>query len=134
MTRTFTIAAILAVGLIAASCSGNDSDSGVASLATPAESTETVEETQSGENTGEPVSDEEAVLAFAACLRDEGVEVEDPTVDADGNGISNRSVQCVPRSVSGGRFRIHAILSRSARWKRHRQRCCRWHIGLAGNG
>ena len=85
VTRTFTIAAILAVGLIAASCSGSDSDSGVASLASSAVSTEAVEEAQSGETTSEPVSDEEAVLAFATCLRDEGVEVEDPTVDADGN-------------------------------------------------
>ncbi|GAG42818.1 unnamed protein product, partial [marine sediment metagenome] len=33
----------------------------------------------------DPVSDEEAILAFAACLRDEGIDVDDPTVDADGN-------------------------------------------------
>ena len=26
-----------------------------------------------------------AVLAFAACMRDNGVDMEDPTVDADGN-------------------------------------------------
>lgn len=33
----------------------------------------------------EPVDREEALLAFAACMRDNGVEMADPTVDADGN-------------------------------------------------
>lgn len=83
--RTTTIAAFLALGLLAASCSGPDSDSGVASLETDAKGTDSQEQLQSDEAVAEPVSDEEAILAFAACLRDEGIDVEDPTVDADGN-------------------------------------------------
>lgn len=35
--------------------------------------------------TVEPTSDEDSLLQFAACMRDNGVDVPDPTVDADGN-------------------------------------------------
>src|SRR5210317_1067365 len=83
--RTITIAALLCFGLLAASCSGTDSDSGVASLETLAEPTGDQGRAQDEVVAGEPVSDEEAILAFAACLRDEGIDVDDPTVDADGN-------------------------------------------------
>ena len=84
MKRTITIAALLAFGLLAVSCSGSNSDSGVASLKAPADTTQNQE--QAGdEPADDPVSDEEAILAFAACLRDEGIDVDDPTVDADGN-------------------------------------------------
>ena len=35
---------------------------------------------------GDPIADsEEAMLAFTQCLRDQGIDVGDPTVDADGN-------------------------------------------------
>ncbi len=85
MKRTIVIAALLAVGLLAASCSGSDSGADVASLEAPAEATDNPEQTQSDEAAAEPVSDEEAILAFAACLRDEGIDVDDPTVDAAGN-------------------------------------------------
>lgn len=81
--RTIIITALLAFGLLTAACSGSDSDSDVASLETSAAATE--EQGQDGETTDEAVSDEEAILAFAACLRDEGIDVDDPTVDADGN-------------------------------------------------
>jgi hypothetical protein len=80
--RTKIIAVLLAAGLLAAACSGSDSDSGVASLETSAG---VGNEQTLAEEPNEPVSDEEAILAFAACLRDEGIDVEDPTVDADGN-------------------------------------------------
>jgi hypothetical protein len=80
-----TIAALLTFGLFAASCSGDDSDSGVASLVSSAESTDEQGQMQADETVDQTVSDEAAILAFAACLREEGVEVEDPTVDADGN-------------------------------------------------
>jgi hypothetical protein len=83
--RTITIAALLAFGMLAVSCSATDSDSGVASLETTAESTGDQGQAQGDETNGDPTSDEEAILAFAACLRDEGIDVEDPTVDADGN-------------------------------------------------
>jgi len=83
--RSIIIAAVVAFGLLAASCTGSDSGSDVASLETPAETTDSQEQVQDNEAVAEPVSDEEAILAFAACLREEGIDVEDPTVDADGN-------------------------------------------------
>ena len=83
--RTITIAALLCFGLLAASCSGTDSDSGVASLETLAEPTGDQGRAQDEVVAGEPVSDEEAILAYAACLRDEGIDIEDPTVDPEGN-------------------------------------------------
>ena len=48
----------------------------------------TLEDTVSPTTTSatvEPTSDEDTLLRFAACMRDNGVEVPDPTVDADGN-------------------------------------------------
>ena len=85
MKRLTMIAALLAFGLLAAACSGSDSDSGVASLETQTEAARDLQPTSDDAGVAEPVSDEEAILAFAACLRDQGVDVEDPTVDADGN-------------------------------------------------
>jgi len=76
---------MLALGLLAAACSGSDSDSGVASLETTPESVQNEQQPSDEAAAEEPASDEEAILAFAACLRDEGLDVEDPTVDADGN-------------------------------------------------
>lgn len=77
MTRF--IAAIAAFALLVAACTGS-ADAGVASLeAQPAPA-----ETGEGETT--TVSDEEALLAFAECMRDQGIEgFEDPTVDDEGN-------------------------------------------------
>lgn len=83
--RFTVIAALLAFGLLAAACSGSDSDSGVASLETQTDATQDLEPTSDDATVDQPVSDEEAILAFAACLRDQGLDVEDPTVDANGN-------------------------------------------------
>lgn len=76
---------LLALGLVAAACGGeDDASSGVASLA----ATDTVV----GESADEAVAEvsgeadqEQAMLNFAACMRDNGVDIDDPTVDADGN-------------------------------------------------
>ncbi len=67
--------------LLLASCSGgsDDGSDGVASL-TDADSG--VDETAEAE-----LTDEEAALAWASCMRGEGVDVPDPEISADG-GIS----------------------------------------------
>ena len=85
MKRPTMIAALLAFGLLAAACNGSGPDSGVASLEMATETAQDQEPTSGDAVLDEPASDEEAILAFAACLRDEGIDVEDPTVDADGN-------------------------------------------------
>ena len=72
MRRSTIIAALLAFGLIAASCGGSESDSGVASLETPSQATDNQEQAQSDEAVAEPISDEEAILAFAALSQGRG--------------------------------------------------------------
>ena len=72
---------LLALGLMAAACgSEDDAGSGIASL----EATD-VAVGDSADSGAVEVDTEEAMLAFAACMRDNGIEIEDPTVDADGN-------------------------------------------------
>jgi hypothetical protein len=78
MKRMLLLPAVLA--LVATACGGSaGADDGVASLedsATPDAAPAT---------TVAPVSQEEALLAFTACLRQQGFDVPDPTMDAAGN-------------------------------------------------
>ncbi len=78
MKRMLLLVASLA--LVATACGGSaGADDGVASLddSTVLDAVAT---------TAAPdVSQEEALLAFSACLRDQGIDVPDPTMDADGN-------------------------------------------------
>ena len=71
--------AVSVLALLAAACSGTD-ESGVASL------TDNVQESQQQDDGGSSaLTDEESILAFAACMRENGVEdFEDPDVDAEG--------------------------------------------------
>lgn len=70
----------MAVGLVAAACGGGGDEvaDGVASLSDQATTTIAAPD-------GAISSDEQALLAFTRCMRDEGVDLADPTVDADGN-------------------------------------------------
>ncbi|GMQ94481.1 MAG: hypothetical protein BMS9Abin12_1973 [Acidimicrobiia bacterium] len=69
---------IVVFGLMAAACSGTDSD-GVASLR--ASSTTIAQDSSVDSAAG----DEEILLEFAACMRDNGVDdFEDPTFNSDG--------------------------------------------------
>jgi len=79
MTRTKILPLLLAIGLLAAACSGTDSDAGVASL----EGESVSEQSQDAEI--DSASQEDAVMAFTVCLRDEGLDVDDPVVDDQGN-------------------------------------------------
>ncbi|MGI9528996.1 MAG: hypothetical protein ACR2NG_04735 [Acidimicrobiia bacterium] len=75
-------AAIIAVALalLVAACSGSADDS-VASLS----STTTTAAASTGQLSDGGTTDEDAILAFAACMRENGIEdFEDPTIDADG--------------------------------------------------
>jgi hypothetical protein len=78
MKRRKIIPLLLAIGLSAAACSGTNSDSDVASLEG---------ESVSGQSQGaaDSASQEAAVMAFTACLRDQGLDVDDPEVDDQGN-------------------------------------------------
>ena len=73
---------ILAVGLalVAAACSGSDE----AEVATLEDTTPQID--QSVSEASDTVDDEQALLAFAACMRENGVETfPDPRLSADGS-------------------------------------------------
>ena len=69
---------VLAFTLLAAACGGDENgEPGVASL------DDTVAPVSDG---GSPAPDtEQQALQFATCMRDQGIDLPDPTVDADGN-------------------------------------------------
>lgn len=75
MKRLLTLIAVLS--LVAAAC-GDDATVAVASL----EETTTTTSTTTPEQAVDEI--EEAVLAFAECLRGEGMEVDDPELDGEG--------------------------------------------------
>jgi len=77
MKRRYAVAALLAFGLVAAACSAGTT-SGVASFDTDPADTPM-------QNGDQSIVDEESVLAFAACLRAEGLDIDDPGVDDQGN-------------------------------------------------
>lgn len=70
---------LLALAVVASACGGAaaDTGNGVASLEDPTGTTVAPET--------EEMSTEEAAIAFTECMRENGVDMEDPTVDADGN-------------------------------------------------
>jgi hypothetical protein len=100
MKRNVVIPMVLAFGLLAAACGGADSDSGVASL-----ESETQAE-QAEDTTVDSASQEEAVMAFTVCLRDEGLDVDDPIVDDQGNlrPPRPREIESMDREVAQGAF------------------------------
>ena len=85
-------AILISFTFVIAACGGGDNaDGGVASLDDSATSVDTddVEEVQ--------IADTEAqLLAFSACMRDQGLDFDDPTVDSDGN------IQLQGRRQGGG--------------------------------
>lgn len=82
MTRTF-VALVAALILVVGACGGSGGDE-VASLVG---GTDTGSDTGTdGSQTDQHTDEEDALLAFAQCMRDNGVEgFEDPVVDADGS-------------------------------------------------
>jgi hypothetical protein len=72
------VVSIAAFALLAAACSGSDSE-GVASL----ESVDTTIAQEASVDTD--INDEDALLEFSACLRENGIDdFQDPTINADG--------------------------------------------------
>jgi hypothetical protein len=78
--------AFLALALTLAACGGAAADTGdgVASL------DYTTVTTTAADETADP---EAAAIAFTECMRENGVEMEDPTVDADGNVMPGRPTE-----------------------------------------
>ncbi len=75
---------LAALALVAAACGGDDTgDSGVASIDDLANVTTST--AAPAPASGDLAMDEEAVLEFAACMRDGGIDFPDPVVDSEGN-------------------------------------------------
>jgi hypothetical protein len=67
----------MAVALVATACgTGNSASAEVASLGTT---------TGTATATTSPVDTQDALLQYAACMRENGIDMADPTFDADGN-------------------------------------------------
>jgi hypothetical protein len=73
------VLAALALTLALAACGGEDSEAQVASLGGATTTTE--EDDAASSEEGEP---EEALLAYARCMREHGVDVPDPQTDESG--------------------------------------------------
>jgi hypothetical protein len=73
---------VAALGLLLAACGGDDGTQGIASLQ---ESTTAGDD--SSTTTAGAVDPEQAVLDFAACMREHGVDMPDPEINSAGGGI-----------------------------------------------
>jgi len=81
------LAVLMGLLLVGVCGSGDSRAEGVASLddSVIAAGDDDGQLVDDGEAEPAEVTQEEALLAFAQCMRENGVEMEDPTVDADGN-------------------------------------------------
>ncbi len=79
--RNRHLALFAIVAVFVAACGGGESDdTGVASL----DRTDATEQEAADAGTAE-VDQEQALIEFTQCMRDNGVDIGDPTVDAEGN-------------------------------------------------
>jgi len=99
MNRTAILLLLVVITLFAAACSSGTTNVDVASL--DANSGDTQTQSDDGAIVGE-----ESVLAFTACLRDEGLNVDDPGIDADGNLIPPTPHAVAAKSLDMGA--VHA--------------------------
>ena len=99
MKRIFALSLLVAFGLVAAACGGGTTNTDVASLDAD------IGDIQTQSDDGS-IPGEESVLAFAACLRDEGLDVDDPAIDAEGN-----LVPPTPHAIAAETLDIAAVHS-----------------------
>ncbi len=83
MKRIAVLLAALALTL--AACGGSEADAGVATLEDSSTAVDDTAVAQLSDEATTAEDSEAAVLEWAACMREAGVDIEDPTVDADGN-------------------------------------------------
>ena len=103
MKRFVALAAVVA--LVAAACGGSEDEAAGEGVASLAGSSSTTTSTT-------PVDTEQALLQFTACMREHGIDLQDPTVDADGNVILPRPVP--PEGGFTEEYRQKAVAARDA--------------------
>ena len=86
-----------------------DENTGTAAQVTTDEATEDGTDADGSDSAGEDsvefADDEAQLIAFAECMRDQGIEMDDPTVDADGNVQLPRPTGATgPGSIPDGIF------------------------------
>lgn len=79
---------LVVLALVVAACGGTATADDTEGVATLSGDTGTQSETE----TASDLDPEEAMIAFTECMRDQGVEMSDPVVDADGNVRPGRAV------------------------------------------
>jgi hypothetical protein len=95
MRRSWLTALLIVIVLMAAACGGSAETAGIASLeGTSDDSTTTTEATDT------TVDSEQAMLDFAQCMRDHGVDMPDPTMDENGHF----QMRISPDGGEGGAF------------------------------
>jgi hypothetical protein len=84
-TRIHALGAVAAVALVAAGCGGGAGAAGVATLSghTSTTAVATADRTSSANNRQ---AFQDAMLNYARCMRDHGVDMPDPTFDSTGDG------------------------------------------------
>lgn len=96
MKRTGTCAVMFAaLGLLAACGGGDDDSGGVAALEPAADTADTTDspdpsQTDSDAEPAEEMDPEEAVLAYAECMREQGIDMPDPEITEDGGVTLSR--------------------------------------------
>jgi hypothetical protein len=89
--RRRTVAAVVSIALLVAACGGDETEDTGSGLATLTDDTAVTETTAAPEQ-----NDEEALLAFSDCMRENGVpDFQDPIINADG------SIEFVPPPGAG---------------------------------
>ena len=100
-------AALAAAILFLASCSGGEEDATeVATLQADDPALEDAADAatrEDAENSNQDLSPDEAALQFSQCMRDEGLDFPDLSVDADGNIELREAFQTVDRNAEGFR-------------------------------
>lgn len=86
--KAMLLVAVLA--LVSAACGGSSGDEGdgVASLTDANAALD--DAAAAADQLPDPIDAEQALLEFTQCLRDQGFDIDDPTVDSDGNPVLSR--------------------------------------------
>ncbi|MEN8114577.1 MAG: hypothetical protein ABFS21_09335 [Actinomycetota bacterium] len=82
MRKTSILIVFVILAVLTASCSSDSESPQIASLGSE---TQSASVDSDATETDSIADTEEAMLAFTQCLRDQGIDIDDPTVDADGN-------------------------------------------------
>lgn len=93
--RLISRGTVVSLAILLAACGSKESGAGVASL----------EDVQVDGEVGEALDLEAQAMAFSECMREQGIEMEDPTVDADGNVRIGRPVFLGEPSEDGAGLR-----------------------------